>query len=238
MGERTGLKFSLSPFDSARFEALAEGLEVSVMQLSAWQADNDFHRLDSQFQRKSLLAAIGTVCAHGAIQLHDEQLEIIHPHELKREYTEEDAGTWFLRTQNVRPMRLDKANKVFLPTSVADGLPRNRVRADDILMTRTGANRGDCTLFDGSEPAVASSHVFLIRSAGWSPSYLMTFLNTKYGLGQIEKGAYGAAQPELAPYYLQRIWIPAASDRLQSEISRLIHEAREASSSTADQLAR
>jgi len=35
---------------------------------------------------------------------------------------------------------------------------------------------------------------------------------------QIDKGVYGAAQPEVAPYYLRKIWIPLLSEAFQQAI--------------------
>jgi hypothetical protein len=196
-----------------------------------WLVDNAFARLDSEHQIKRYRRSIAQVRRAGARQLLECPLEIIHPHELKREFADE-GGTWFLRTQNVRPMRIDKSNIVRLPDDVARTLTRNVIRAADILITRTGANRGDCALFDSNEFAVASSHTFIVRSKGWQHPYLMTFLNSSYGKAQIDKGVYGAAQPELAPYYLQRIWIPTASNALQQEVAKLISKASLAASSS------
>lgn len=134
-------------------------------------------------------------------------------------------------------MRIDRGNIVCLPTEVAETLKRNVIRKDDILITRTGANRGDCALFDSDELAVASSHTFIVRSAGWKHPYLMAFLNSFYGKAQIDKGAYGAAQPELASYYLQRIWVPAASEKLQARVSDIIERARAAAGTSSATLA-
>lgn len=186
--------------------------------------DNAFARLDSEHQLKAHRSAIECVRSNPARQFRDAEFKIIHPHELKREFTEE-GGTWFLRTQNVRPMRIDRGNTVFLPSEIARTLKRNVVRRDDILLTRTGANRGDCALFDTDEAPVASSHTFIIRNEGWRHAYLMAFFNSSYGRAQIDKGVYGAAQPEIAPFYLERIWVPLASDKLQGEVTRLIERA-------------
>ena len=207
-----------------------------MVSLSDWRIDNDQARLDSEFQSLTFRQAIERVREGPALQLREGGLEIIHPHELKREYAEED-GVWFVRTQNLRPMRIDRTNRVCLPDAVALKLPRNRIYKNDILITRTGANRGDCAMFDSDEMAYGSSHTFILRSDGWGHSYLTTFLNCRYGREQIDKGAYGAAQPELAPYYLQRIWVPSASDSLQSAIEQALTTARAMSDASAVALA-
>jgi hypothetical protein len=64
----------------------------------------------------------------------------------------------------------------------------------------------------------------------------MTFLNSTYGLKQIAKGVYGAAQPEIAPYYLERIWVPNASADLQGIVAGLVRKAREAAAQAVEGL--
>lgn len=194
-----------------------EGLEATVIHSSEWRKDNDALRLDSEYQLKAHRTAIEQVRAFGAIQFKDDAPEIIHPHEIIREYVEED-GVWFLRAQNVRPMQIDPRNQVMISQADADKLTRNVVRREDVLVTRTGANRGQCAFFDRDERAIASSHTFLIRPKTIDPEFLTLFLNTAHGVAQIDKGVYGAAQPEVAPYYLGNIWVPKISPALMARL--------------------
>lgn len=184
---------------------------------SEWRQDNDALRLDSEYQLKAHRAAIEQVCAFGAIQFKDDNPEIIHPHEIIREYVEE-GGVWFLRAQNVRPMQIDPRNQAMISQADADKLLRNVVKREDVLVTRTGANRGQCAFFDRDERAIASSHTFLIRPKTIDPEFLTLFLNTTHGVAQIDKGVYGAAQPEVAPYYLGNIWVPKISQALLTRL--------------------
>lgn len=194
-----------------------EGLEATAIHSSEWRQDNDALRLDSEYQLKEHRAAIEQVRAFGAIQFKDDAPQIIHPHEIIREYVEED-GVWFLRAQNVRPMQIDPRNQVMISEADAGKLTRNVVKRGDVLVTRTGANRGQCALFDREERAIASSHTFLIRPKTIDPEFLTLFLNTSHGVAQIDKGVYGAAQPEVAPYYLGNIWVPKMGENLLARI--------------------
>ncbi len=180
------------------------------MSINEWREDNVFFRLDSEYQSKTHVVAIESLKQFGAVQLKDDQPEIIHPHEIKREYVEED-GVWFLRAQNVRPLRISPTNKVLISKDDANKLTKNVIKTNDVLITRTGANRGECAIFDRKECAIASSHTFIIRPQKIDPKFLTVFMNCVYGKTQIDKGVYGAAQPEIAPYYLGNIWIPTVS---------------------------
>ena len=194
-----------------------EGLEASVLPIKKWREDNAFSRLDSGYQIKAHLKAIELVKQFGAVQFKDDQPEIIHPQEIKRQYVEK-GGIWFLRAQNVRPMRIDPTNQVLISKGDAVTLSQNEIEADDVLITRTGANRGECAIYDRKKRAIASSHTFIIRPKKIDPQFLAVFLNSRFGKIQIDRGVYGAAQPEIAPYYLLNIWLPTVSASLIARI--------------------
>ena len=118
----------------------------------------------------------------------------------------------------MRPLRIDPINQVLISNSDANTLTRNEIQTDDVLITRTGANRGECAIYDRDERAIASSHTFIVRPKQLDPQFLAVFLNSHFGKAQIDKGVYGAAQPEVAPYYLRNIWLPAVSSTLISRI--------------------
>ena len=215
------------PFDSSGLSRMLEGLEASIISLREWHQDNAFLRLDSEYHRKAHLAAIESLKQFGAVQLKQDSPEIIHPQEIRRNYVEDD-GVWFLRAQNVRPLKIDPTNKVFISQRDAETLSRNQVRANDVLITRTGANRGECATYDRNQRAIASSHTFIVRPRKIKPQFLSLFLNGRYGKAQIDRGVYGAAQPEIAPYYLGNIWVPAVSDNLVSRLTCVYHASTQA----------
>lgn len=146
-----------------------EGLEITVLEKSVLLQDNAAFRLDSEFNKKCYLQAIETVRRRGAEQFESSTPVIIHPTEITRNYVEE-KGVWFLRAQNVRPLQVDASNKVYVSRQDATLLPQNQIKPNDVLVTRTGANRGDCACFNEKEEAVASSHTFIVRSQSWNQS--------------------------------------------------------------------
>jgi type I restriction enzyme S subunit len=223
------------PFDEARYRALLKGLEVTVIQLSSLKEDNIAFRVDSEFNLKAHLSVIERLRNAGAERFGDSSPSIIHPHEIEREYVEE-GGVWFFRAQNLRPLEISETDKVFVSTSDAARLEKNKLHLNDVVLTRTGANAGDCALFDADVYAVASSHTFIIRTRAWSHPYLVAFMNSRYGRCQVLKGRYGAAQPEVAPNYLRSIWIPRFSGDFDSAIERVFENARAQRLSSVTQL--
>jgi hypothetical protein len=104
-------------------------------------------------------------------------------------------------------------------------LARSELKNGDVVITRSGANAGDCALFHATTSAFASSHTFIVRSQQWNHAFLVAYFNSSYGRCQILRARYGAAQPEVAPYYLRGIWIPKLGQRFQHAVADLFKEA-------------
>ena len=164
-------------------------------------------RFDAEFFRPDYLQVQRRLEEIGSRKLIDFQVNIRHPKEIKRNYV--DNGVPFLRAQNVRPLSIDlTANPVYISEEDAERLKENMIQYKDILITRSGANAGQCAIYLENSYAISSSHTFILKSGNLNPFFLAIFLNTKYGRALIEKGKYGSAQPEVAPYFLYQIPIP------------------------------
>ena len=175
-------------------------------------------RFDAEFFRPDYLQVQRRLEEIGSHRLIDFQANIRHPKEIKRNYV--DNGVLFLRAQNVRPLSIDlTSNPVYISAEDAERLQDNTIHYKDILITRSGANAGQCAIFLEDSHAISSSHTFIVQSGKLNPFFLAIFLNTKHGTALIEKGKYGSAQPEVAPYFLYEIPIPDWQD-LQVEVEK------------------
>lgn len=164
-------------------------------------------RLDAEFFRPDYLKIQHQLEEIGSKKLIDFQVKIRHPIEIKRNYV--DDGILFLRAQNVRPLSIDlTSNPVYISAEDAERLQENTIHHKDVLITRTGANAGQCAIYIENSSAISSSHTFIVKSGNLNPFFLAIFLNTKYGITLIDRGRYGSTQPEIAPPYLYQIPIP------------------------------
>ncbi len=182
-------------------------------------------RFDAEFFRPDYLHVQRQLENIGSRKLIDFQVNIRHPKEIKRNYV--DDGVLFLRAQNVRPLSIDlTANPVYISEEDAERLQDNTIHYKDILITRSGANAGQCAIYLEHNHAISSSHTFILKSGNLNPFFLAIFLNTKYGTALIEKGKYGSAQPEVAPYFLYQIPVPNWKN-LQTEIEKTYLRSKE-----------
>ncbi|MEI6532981.1 MAG: restriction endonuclease subunit S [Candidatus Roizmanbacteria bacterium] len=156
--------------------------------------------------------------------LKDFDVKIYHPNEIKREYVQEN-GVLFVRTQNVRPLKFDLTNEVYISKNDASRLKKNKISNNDILMSRTGANFGQTCLFNEGIEAIASSHTFIIKSGKINPFFLSIFFNTELGRKMIDKGMYGGLQPEITPTHLLKIPFLNFPQSFQLQIEQIVKSA-------------
>lgn len=168
-------------------------------------------RFDAEFFHPDYLKIQHQLEKVSSHRLIDFQVKIRHPKEIKRNYV--DDGVLFLRAQNVRPLSIDlTSNPVYISAEDAERLQENTIHHKDILITRSGANAGQCAIYLENNDAISSSHTFIVKSGKLNPFFLAIFLNTKHGKALIERGKYGSVQPEVAPYFLSQIPMPIWND--------------------------
>lgn len=132
--------------------------------------------------------------------------QIQHPVEVQRTY--QDDGLLIVLAQNVRDNRLEFAVHAYMSPTLRHILSPNKLTFGDILMTRSGANFGQSATFRQEMEAFACADILVLRSPSCPSGYLSTFFNTQYGRCLLDRGAYGMAQPHIAPPYLNALSIP------------------------------
>jgi len=183
-----------------------------------------YHRLDAEYYQPKYLATAKALAGYPKLKQFLRR-SIIHPTEIKRVY--EDKGYPFALSQNIGDNLLDFSQQVFIPVETAELVSKNRVDTGDILMIRTG-QVGKAAPYLGDPPNLyASAHVLIVKTKDIPPGYLSTYLNSKFGRTLLERGTYGALQPELAPSYVETVPIPRLGDSMERAIESIVLEAYE-----------
>jgi type I restriction enzyme S subunit len=198
-----------------------EGLEINEIKFTTLSQLKTF-RFDSEYFKKEYFVIEKKIKNKKYKYLKDIECEIIHPKEIKRNYVTNKNGCWFLRAQNIRPLKIVHSNDVFISKENAKQLQKNKIKKYDVLITRTGANYGQTAFYNVDDSAIASSHILILRNKYFNQAFLAVFFNTIYGRKLIDKSMYGGLQPEIAPHYLLNIPIPEFSSFFQKKIEELL----------------
>lgn len=198
----------MSPFDKSRYERLLEGLEATeILYSAALLADSAF-RIDSEFFRRALLRAKEQLERQREVRrLAEISPSIEHPIEVTRAYS--DGGTYrVLLAQEVRNNTLVLGEGSYLDAPIAAFVKKNKLDVGDIVLTRTGANFGQCAPVLTDANLFACADLLILRKGSLPAEYVSTVLNTVQGRLILDRGAYGMAQPHIAPTYLKGVPIP------------------------------
>lgn len=187
---------------------MLEGLEATeILYTEVLQADSAF-RMDSEFFRRTILRAKNQLERQSKFyHLAEISPSIEHPIEIARAYSD-GGGYRVLLAQEVRSNTLMLGEGNYLEAPAETFLKKNKLDVGDIVLTRTGANFGQCAPVLTKANLFACADLLILRKGSLPPEYVSTVLNTAQGRLILDRGAYGMAQPHIAPTYLRRVPIP------------------------------
>ncbi|WP_345843135.1 hypothetical protein [Shewanella algae] len=132
-----------------------------------------------------------------------------------------DKGILFARVQNVKPLRLDLSDAVYIDQFADEELARSRCAADDIILTITGYPGTASLVTEEDLPVNINQHSvrFNIKD-GVDPGYVCAALNSKFLKYQVDRLAIGGTRDALDYPSVGRLLIP----RYEAEVETTIGE--------------
>lgn len=104
------------------------------------------------------------------------------------------AGTPFLRSQNVRPFRIDLADVKFIDDAFRSELKKSELRPGDVAIVRTGYPGTAAVIPDDLPLANCADLVIARPKDELHPEFLAMFLNSSFGKKMVAEKSVGAAQ--------------------------------------------
>jgi len=130
-----------------------------------------------------------------------------------------DKGVLFARVQNVKPLRLDLSDAVYIDQSADEELARSRCSTDDIILTITGYPGTASLVTEEDLPVNINQHSvrFNIRD-DIEPGYVCAALNSKFLKYQVDRLAIGGTRDALDYPSVGRLLIPRYEAELEQKI--------------------
>lgn len=194
-------------------------VNLSKIELTRW---------DAEFYRPKYLKIKNKLRGK---RLKSYGVSVMHPAEFTRNY--EESGLILLLAQNNRTNFYDWNEIRYVSENLKCIINRNELKSGDVTVTRTGANYGQTSVISNElndQEVYACADLLIIRSQEIDGHLISTYLNTDIGRDLLDRGAYGAAQPHLAPSYLKEIPFPEYLLKIESEVSSLVVESKKLAS--------
>jgi type I restriction enzyme S subunit len=159
------------------------------------------------------------------------EITVGHVGPMKDRYVEQ--GVRFLRSQNVRPLRFDAAGLVCIPRDFHAALSKSRLQGGELLVTRSGANTGDCCVFPRDRGEANCADLVIARPlSGLCAEYGAIYVCSPTGQARLSLNETGIAQPHFNIGAMRVKAFPLPPLAEQQEIVRRV----ESVFSLADQL--
>lgn len=142
-------------------------------------------------------------------------------------YCAEELGIPFLRSQNVKPARLELDSVRFITKAFHEKLKKSQLKANDILIVRVGANRGDCCLVPANVEKLNCANIVFARPVEGHPSFLAHFCQSTIGRQRLMGMTTGAAQGVINTKSVATLRIPFPPLEQQRTIARKLDEINE-----------
>lgn len=135
-----------------------------------------------------------------------------------------EEGIPFLNVKNIKDNYFDLTNLKFITIEVHELLKKSKVYPKQILLTMAGtigvsAVAHDLPMETNSNQAIAN---VTVNEELFSPYYVSTFLNSKYGRLQTKRLVVSNVQPNLLLIQIKRIKIPLLNKSFQKYIENLV----------------
>jgi type I restriction enzyme S subunit len=137
------------------------------------------------------------------------------------DYSEE--GIFFVRVQNVKPLRLDLSDAVYLSTFQDQELERSQCDAQEIILTITGYPGTAAIVLEEDLPVNINQHsVRFDIGDGWEPEYIVAALNSKFVNLQVSRLAIGATRDALDYPSVSSLQIPVLPPEKRKDIAEWV----------------
>lgn len=205
---------------------MLKGLEISEVTKNDI---NDSNRIDSEFYKKQFLRLEKQIQSNPYNELKDIASFLIGPFgsAFDTENYLENGNYRYVRGQDVKPFVLKDDEKRYLPEADYRRLEKYALKEQDILLSVVGTLGNACIVQDKDIPAIFSCKSTVIRELTVLPTYLLTYLNCKYGNELLQRRERGAIQKGLNLEDLKSILIPIATDKFQTKINKLFYDAQD-----------
>lgn len=145
-----------------------------------------------------------------------EKITVGHVGSMASKYVED--GIPFLRSQNVRPFRVDYDGMKFIDASFNSVLRKSELRPGDVAIVRTGYPGTAAVIPESLQLSNCADLVIASTKAFLNPYFLAMFLNSAYGRQVVLGNLTGAAQKHFNINAARQVRMPLPSRIVQETL--------------------
>lgn len=157
-----------------------------------------------------------------------ERITVGHVGSMAKRYVAN--GIPFLRSQNIRPFRLDLENVIYIDQKFHSELKKSSLKAGDVAIVRTGYPGTAAVIPDDLGPANCSDLVIVRPNDMVLPDFLASFFNSSFGKASVGGRLVGAAQKHFNVSAAKETILHLPPLDTQKEFTRTVEELKKEAS--------
>lgn len=143
--------------------------------------------------------------------------------ESTNEYRE--SGVPYLRMQNIRPMKIDEENLIYINEDFHKKIQKSNVFTGDIVISRVGVNRGMTALIPEKFDNSSIGNAIIIRAKNtFSPTFISFYINMIYGKHTSIGYSKGSAQGAISVGLVKKWPVPVVELNKQNQFADFVKQ--------------
>jgi restriction endonuclease S subunit len=200
-----------------------EGLEISEVLLSKVFSITKTQRFDAEFFKKDLINQDKNLANKDLKTLSEitDKIDVGFVGSMVSNYVLE-GGVKLLQTKNISEFFINDNDVIRINHVFHNQLKKSQLNYENILIARSGSF-GKASIFLKNE-VINSSDIIIINAnkAKINPYYLVTYLNSYFGVKQMMRFASGGLQGHVNLAILEELVVPILSLSFQTQIENLV----------------
>jgi type I restriction enzyme S subunit len=147
-----------------------------------------------------------------------ERVSVGHVGPTSEFYCDPSEGIPFLRSQNVRPGKLDWEGVQYITKEFHARLRKSQIRFGDLLFVRVGANRGDCCAVLEDVAELNCANIVFARPTRGNAAYLERYCQSPPGRAQLLGMTTGSAQGVINTKSVAELVVPMPRPSEQEKV--------------------
>ncbi len=150
-----------------------------------------------------------------------ERVSVGHVGPTTEYFCDKSVGVPLIRSQNVRPGKLDIEGIAYITRKFHDSLKKSQLQSGDILFVRVGANRGDCCVVPENISEVNCANIVFARPF-FPNNFFGLYFRSDFGQKLLMSVTTGAAQGVLNTTSIAALPVPVPPLEIQRKIASIL----------------
>ena len=184
-------------------------------------------RIDAEYYQPDYLKAISKILSvpTNTINQLSESVLSFGAYSLCNYIVWKESGIPYIKAENIQEGYIDFSETMFIDDNVHNILKKSQIKENQVLFSMSGTIGNAAVAYNIPNKLNSNQDIAKITlKKRYSPSYVTSFLNSKYGKLQTQRELVGSVQQHIFLWQIKNLKIPIISEEIEREIEIIYKE--------------